>query len=441
MDYSNEDLSTTSIHYGPSSPTYKIDTVYSEKNHQLKGNMQVTFENNLGMEMHEIFFNLWPNAEDFQGGGIEINRVSMKDIDLDYSVDNTVLGVSNISIPEKQEITLEIAFVTTVPEQKNRFGWSDQQVSLGNWFPILAVHDTHGWNLHPYFTYGESFYSMTGNYEVSFNVPKDTDVVATGESQKVLHNKKSNLYQFKAENVRDFAAVFYSDWQSSTSMVDGTTVSVYYPDEESKQAEVIMDAATNAFRVYEKLFGSYPWDTLYIVSVDYSQDFDGGMEYPQLVMINTPYLTDEEDLSLTVMHEVAHQWFYSAVGNDQYMEPWLDESFTTFSSYVAFYDTADFDWLEEDYSAFSLTAPVSDFSDDHVEQYGDIIYDGGAKMLSDLYNLLGEDVFYDGMQTYYEKYQFGMVTTADFIRVMEDVSGKSLKPFFEAHGVLLEETK
>jgi aminopeptidase N len=175
--------------------------------------------------------------------------------------------------------------------------------------------------------------------------------------------------------------------------------------------------------------------------VDYSQDFDGGMEYPQLVMINTPYLTDEEELSLTVMHEVAHQWFYSAIGNDQYMEPWLDESFSTFASYVAFYDTADFDWLEEDYSAFSLTAPVSDFSDDRVEQYGDIIYDGGAKMLSDLYNLLGEDVFYDGMQTYYSKYQFAIVTTADFIRVMEDVSGKSLKPFFKAHGVLLEETK
>ena len=31
-----------------------------------------------------------------------------------------------------------------------------------------------------------------------------------------------------------------------------------------------------------------------------------------------------------ISHEVAHQWFYSVIGNDPYNEPWLDESFAEF---------------------------------------------------------------------------------------------------------------
>ena len=31
-----------------------------------------------------------------------------------------------------------------------------------------------------------------------------------------------------------------------------------------------------------------------------------------------------------IPHEVAHQWFYSVIGNDPYNEPWLDEAFAEF---------------------------------------------------------------------------------------------------------------
>ena len=39
-----------------------------------------------------------------------------------------------------------------------------------------------------------------------------------------------------------------------------------------------------------------------------------------------------------VRHEIAHQWFYSLVGDDQRHTPWLDESFAT--------------WVERDLSGF-----------------------------------------------------------------------------------------
>ena len=48
------------------------------------------------------------------------------------------------------------------------------------------------------------------------------------------------------------------------------------------------------------------------------------MEYPEIV------LTPADPTSIA--HELAHQWFYSIVGDDEWSEPWLDESFAEFTA-------------------------------------------------------------------------------------------------------------
>ncbi len=35
---------------------------------------------------------------------------------------------------------------------------------------------------------------------------------------------------------------------------------------------------------------------------------------------------------MTVVHEAAHEWFYSLVGNDQVKDPWLDESLAQYAT-------------------------------------------------------------------------------------------------------------
>jgi aminopeptidase N len=51
-----------------------------------------------------------------------------------------------------------------------------------------------------------------------------------------------------------------------------------------------------------------------------------GEEYPTLVFVSS-------DLPPQVaVHETAHQWFYSLVGDDQARDPWLDESLAEWAS-------------------------------------------------------------------------------------------------------------
>ena len=263
----------------------------------------------------------------------------------------------------------------------------------------------------------------------------------TGVQQSVKHDGATQVAHFTAQNVRDFAGILNTPFNHMTETINGTAITVSYRPTEQAQALVIMDTAKETFSIYEQLFGEYPWETLDLVSVDYSDLFDGGMEYPQLVTINTAHVADDEELGVTVAHEIAHQWFYSLVGNDGYREPWLDESLTTFASYVAYYQTTHFDWIDEQADDYSITSSVADFSSDEDEQYGEVMYDGGAQMLSKLHNLLGEDVFYEGLRTYVEEMRFQVATTADFIRIMQEVSGENLHPFFTKNYVFLDETR
>src|SRR5699024_3207279 len=75
----------------------------------------------------------------------------------------------------------------------------------------------------------------------------------------------------------------------------------------------------------------YPYSQFSVVEADF---YIGGMEYPNLVMIDQSLYSDdsEEYLELVTVHETAHQWWYGVVGNNQIEEAWLDEGLTEYST-------------------------------------------------------------------------------------------------------------
>ena len=56
------------------------------------------------------------------------------------------------------------------------------------------------------------------------------------------------------------------------------------------------------------------------------------MEYPTIIFTNPS--------RFTISHELSHQWWYGIVGDDQFHEPWLDESFATWSEFLPYGDGA-----------------------------------------------------------------------------------------------------
>ena len=142
-------------------------------------------------------------------------------------------------------------------------------------------------------------------------------VIASTELIALDEMEEQNIWQFEAKTVRDFAWVASQKFEVSSMTIGDTTVYSYYYTQEA--GERALDYGASALRIFNELFGSYPYKTLSIVQTDF---FIGGMEYPQLVMIDGS-LYEEEGLlaEVVVVHEVAHQWWYGLRVMIKYMIP------------------------------------------------------------------------------------------------------------------------
>ena len=83
---------------------------------------------------------------------------------------------------------------------------------------------------------------------------------------------------------------------------------------------------------FNSKFGEYPYRQISVVKTPFLY---GGMEYPNLVMI-ADNIVEKKDMARVIVHELAHQWWYGVVGNDQIREAWLDESITEYSAFLFF---------------------------------------------------------------------------------------------------------
>ena len=429
------------ILYGPDNPSYQMDVSFDATKHVAKGKLTVTCTNNLDHRLKHIYFNLWPNASVFKGGGIQVSDVKYNGKKAEFHVNKTKLDISPIVFDKAERSSVSMKFTVKLPEKQDRFGWSGKTSSFGNWFPILAVYDHEGWNLDPYFKSGESFYSLTGQFDVKLTTD-DKEVVAT-TGQQVGNVKKTNgkaTYHFTARNVRDFAMEMNPNYHKESSVIDGIRVNNYYTEKQKPYAGDFMSVAREALNAYDEKYGRYAWDELDIVSM---KGWFGGMEYPQLVMISIQDSSSSRHVLISVAHEIAHQWFYAAVGDNEYDSPWLDEAFATFSqdmSYIGFANTRQETFPA--YGHYHLTSPVSAFVNKGAEDstsYYNVIYYYGATTLNDLRKKLGNKVFFKAMHLYYEKEKFKVATTSDFVRIMEITSGKNLSKFFKNHHVDMNE--
>jgi VCBS repeat-containing protein len=143
-----------------------------------------------------------------------------------------------------------------------------------------------------------------------------------------------------------------------------------------------------------------------------------------------------------VIHEIAHQWFGNAVTEYDWDDVWLSEGFATYFTLLFIEHQYGKDEFQKGLAKSKKT--VDDFYaknpdyriihnnlDDMNKVTTIQTYQKGSWTLHMLRGILGDEVFWKGIRTYYAKYMNGHATTADFIRTMEETSGQNIKTFFD----------
>lgn len=238
-------------------------------------------------------------------------------------------------------------------------------------------------------------------------------------------------------------AFIISDFKSVSKMTkSGVKVSVYAVPDKIHQADYALDAAVTLLEFYEDYFSiPYPLPKQDLAAIP---DFQSGaMENWGLTTYReSSLLFDAEKssassklgITLTVSHELAHQWFGNLVTMEWWNDLWLNEGFAKFMEFVSvsvthpelkvedYFFGKCFDAMEVDAlnSSHPVSTPVENAAQIR-EMFDDVSYEKGACILNMLRDYLSAEAFKSGIVQYLQKYSYKNTKNEDLWNSMASI--------------------
>lgn len=333
---------------------YDMDIHLDTVEHSVSGTAKVSLVNNTDGELSELCFRLFSPALTPESAIISAkNSESGLEYEISQGTDATVVYVAlgEDKMPAGGVLQVDIGFISYIPQIEDRFSYAvfenGSMYNMNFCFPQIAFLDEGKWFTAEYLPTGEALYNEMSDYYVTFSAPEDYVVLASGKQET-----NGGVTVIEAENVREMAITACNFAHIEQKEVDGVTFNLLRPDYQFDDVQLrddlfalAMETAVESVEIFSDKVGDYIYDELDIVPL--ALENVGGMEMPGFVYVKFPHpsvYSDENtennekyiapcELFIATTHEVAHQWFYCAVGNDQYHETWLDESFASYLEY------------------------------------------------------------------------------------------------------------
>ncbi len=314
---------------------YSLSLFYDSGENKVYGEECVVFTNDVLREIDSVKFDLYSfsTTESEKEGEsiIKVIKVSDDGGELEYFYDDgdETLNVKlRRKIKHNQSVTLYLTFVTAVPQADEKLGKTQKCINLCSFYPKVCY--VKGGFLHyKQCKYGECSCYQVANYSVKAKIGTEYVVASSGECVSTEAEGKYIVYDYEAENIRDFAMVLSQDYFVEEKKVDETTIKYYYITDENPQRT--MELIEKCFKFFESKFCQYDYA---VYSVAESCIEQAGLEQGCLSIVSAD--ADIATFTLTVAHETAHQWWYGMVGNNQFSTPYIDEGLAEYSSMIFF---------------------------------------------------------------------------------------------------------
>lgn len=358
---------------------YNIEAVIDDKENIITGKQQLIYTNHSPDTLYELYFHLYQNA--FQpnsyldnlhhannqktyygkyesaGKGTEINSFTIDGDTVKMTLDNTILHVKlNAPLLPGKSITIETDFITYFDrgsvERRMTFynAYGFKHYNGVHWYPRISVYDRKfGWTTDQHL--GREFYGDFGTFDVSLTFNSQFIVEATGALQnekEVLpaelkeklaisnfkdkpfgsapsvpipfEEGKTKTWKYHAENVHDFAFTADPTYRIGEEEWNGIKCIAIVQEPHASKWQNAAEYTAKIIKTFSEDFGMYEYPKMVVA------DARDGMEYPMLTL-DGGWDPNYREL---LVHEVAHNWFYGMIGNNETYRAPLDEGFTQF---------------------------------------------------------------------------------------------------------------
>ncbi len=414
----------------------------------LSGTAQIRYTNQEDEPLDQIVLRLLPNLPGF-GASMTLNAISVDggpvEPTLEYQGSVARLPLAQALQPG-QSVMLMMGYESTLPNNTAagyaQYGYIEGVLALPAAYPLIPVYDDEGWNVELAPTYGDPTFTDTSLYLVRITLPGEMIIATSGTIIESKMNADGTATYLAASGpMRDFNMIASADYEMVSEMVGDVRVSSFYRRGDLSGGRLALDYTVYALRYYERILGAYPFTELDVVATPTTA---GGIEYPGLIVIaQNLYDRTGGFFEMATVHETAHQWWYSLVGNDQLDEPWLDEALTQYTTLLYFEERYgpqvaqqilrdSFEgWylsLPEEMQAIKIGLPVAAYSD---YTYGAIVYGKGPLFFHALRGRIGDEAFFELLKTYFERYRYGVAYPQDLLDLAEEIGGQELDELYE----------
>ena len=439
-----DDLSTASIY------DIEVDINFNEA--LVTGKQSVVYTNNETTELAEIYFHLLPNL---LSGAIDVSNVTVDGEPvapiLEEAADSMMRVPLATPLAPGDSVTIEMDFVTAVPTALERnygvFAVVDDIMALSHFYPMVAVYDENGWDTTPPSEQGDATYGDAAFYHVTVTTDDEQVVAGSGVTLSETSADGKQTIELAIAPARDFYLALSPRFEKFSRTVGETTINSYAPAEFMDGAEDAANFAADALRIFNERFEPYPYTELDFVS---TPTLALGIEYPGIIALTLREYDPDNPINVnvpnqvymetTTAHEVAHQWFYNMVGNNQPQEPWLDEAVTQYATYLYYVDmygeeaaegykdswNGRYDRVDNDPIPIGL--PVSAYEG---AEYSAIVYGRGPLFVETLAQEMGQATFDAFLADYVTQYQWRIATTESFRQLAEAHCECDLGDLFE----------
>jgi hypothetical protein len=434
-------------------PFYTLDMALTlnDDGVTINGQQTVQYTNRAGLPLDQIEFRLYPNLPSY-GGEMIVSAASVDGFSaaLDLDETRTILRVTlpQPLIPGARAVIRLDYMVTVLKDHAPLYGqFSDLDgiLSLPDAYPLLSVYEPgRGWWEVTDQPQGDIVFGETTFYTVNVTAPPSLILAASGTEVDLTVNPDGTLtHQFVAPLMREFALMASESYVTLTGEQDGVRITVFYDPGlagAALTAQAGLQMTQDAVRIFNATFGPYPFAELDVVETPNSA---GGLEYPGLFVIGSDAWDRTNDFfEFLIAHETAHQWWYSLVGSDQALHPWMDEALAQYA--VALYIRDREGPAAYDAALESFRIQYASYTDSYPDQviglsvsaypgsaYFFCVYQKGPLFFAALGEAYGLDTLEAMLRDYLAAYRYRIAAPEDMLVSFERTSGADLNAIFE----------
>jgi aminopeptidase N/predicted small lipoprotein YifL len=270
-------------------------------------------------------------------------------------------------------------------------------------------------------------------YTMRITVPEPYVVAANGELAETVDNGDTTTYVWEMDDLMAsyLATVNIGAFERDDTIgPDGILLRNYYPAGRIDEFAPAFEPTAEMIEFFSSILGPYPYDVYGAVVLPVDGDF--ALE-TQTLSVFPQSAVDE----MTIAHELMHQWLGNSLSPATWQDIWLNEGFSAYFPFL---------WDEHvngpeanllpamgayyEFVAGAQVPPPATVGLDNL--FAEPIYVRGPLTLHALRLVVGDEVFFDIMGTYYERFAGGTASTADFIDVAAELGGEDARELLNA---------